>query len=336
MILTLLSDRYVVQAADRRVTYGDGRVGEVMNKTVIVGGVGTAAYTGLAFIDGNSPTDMLLMNSLAQSFKNRENALARLAHDAERAVRMNRALPPNGEERAQIARTTFVLGYFREPGVSPGPSLVVVSNAQSDFSEAWQPTAAKKFGVVTGDLPQRQTFLHVAGQPLPPPIRARLARQTREIVRRGNGPEPAARLLARAIQDVSSINPSVGSNVTCVLVRNMPPPAPTASGEFAISMLGPVPLGEHALREANFFGSPRGDIQEEQITSIFLPDARDPEIAFGPSYVSPDIQMHSPVMGPEYMSQAAQNAVDNLRAGRTVDLRVPTRFRRLPERRVLP
>lgn len=336
MILTLLCDRYVVQAADRRVTYGDGRVGEVMNKTVIVGGVGTAAYTGLAFIDGKNPTDMLLMDSLAQSFKHRENALERLAHDAERAVRLNRTLPLSVKDRAQIARTSFVVGYFRQPGVSTTPSLVVVSNAQSDFTEAWEANASKKFRVVAGDIPRGRLFLHVAGQPLPPTIRARVVRQTCEAAGRGTGPEPIARLLARAIQDVSATNPGVGSNVTCILVRNMTPPGPDPSGEFTINMMGTIPLGEHASREAHFFESPRGDIREEQITSIFLPDARDPEIAFGPSYVSPDFQMHSPILGPEYIVQVAQKAVEDLRAGRTVNLRAPARFRRLPEGRTLP
>lgn len=307
-----------------------------MNKTVVVAGVGTAAYTGLAFIDGRQPTDMLLLGSLAQSFKNRENALERLAHDAERAVRMNRSLPTDQSRRKEIARASFVLGYFIEPGRSTVPSLVVVSNAQSDFTEAWRPTASKKFSVVAGNVPRGQIFLHVAGQPLPKPIRARVVRQSREIVRRCDAPEPAARLLARAIQDVSSNNPGVGCNVTCVLVRNMPTPAASATGELTVNMMSPVPLGQNALREANFFASPRGDIREEQITSIFLPDAQNPEIAFGPSNVSPQFQMHSPVFGPEYVTKAAEEAVKSLRAGRPVDLRVPSQFRRLPEPRVLP
>jgi hypothetical protein len=336
MILTLLCDRFIVQAADRRVTYGDGRVSEVMNKTVIVAGAGTAAYTGLAFVDGRNPTDLMLIDSLARSFKNRQNALERLAHDAERAIRLNRSLPKDVTERSRLARTSFVLGFFKNPGSSGGPSLAVVSNAQGDFTEAWRETASKRFGAVAGDLPLGQTFLHVAGQPLPASLRARLVRQSREVIRRGNGPEAAARLLARAIQDVSSTNPGVGSNVTCILVRNMSEPLPSASGEVTINAMGLIPLGEHALREANFFTSPHGDVREEQITSIFLPDARNPEIAYGPSYVSPDFQLHSPVMGPDYMFQAAQQAVENLRAGKPVDLRVPPRFRRMAEPRVLP
>lgn len=335
MILTLLCERYIVQAADRRVTYSDGRAGEVMNKIVVIANAGTAAYTGLAFVDGRNPTDMLLLDSIARSFKNRTNAIERLAHQATRAVRMNHALPSSETQRATIARTSFVLGVYERPGESPGPTLIVVSNAQADFSEAWLPMASKKFHAMVGTVPHGSARLHVAGQPLPPVVRKRLTRQTRDLIHRGVGPEAAARLLARAIQDVSSANPSVGSNVTCVLVRNVPAPEPGPEG-LAINVMGMVPLGEQATREANFFRAPFGDLQEEQITSIFLPDPNEPQVAYGPSYVSADVQLHSPIAGPDYAFRVAEKAVANLRAGRTIDLRIPEPFRRRREPRILP
>jgi hypothetical protein len=56
LVLTFVSDRYIVQASDRRVTYEDGRVSEVMNKAVIISHYGCAAYTGLALLDEQVPT----------------------------------------------------------------------------------------------------------------------------------------------------------------------------------------------------------------------------------------------------------------------------------------
>jgi hypothetical protein len=55
LVLTFLSERFIVQASDRRILYSDGRVSEVMNKAVVIGTVGCAAYTGLTFLDGRVP-----------------------------------------------------------------------------------------------------------------------------------------------------------------------------------------------------------------------------------------------------------------------------------------
>ncbi len=85
----------------------------------------------------------------------------------------------------------------------------------------------------------------------------------------------------------------------------MPAPKPDPEG-LAINVLGMVPLGEHATREANFFRAPFGDLQEEQITSIFLPDPSEPQVAYGPSYVSADVQLHSPIAEPVIPVRAAR------------------------------
>jgi hypothetical protein len=51
------------------------------------------------------------MDSVSGSFKYGTNAVERLAHDAARGVRMNRALTTNAVRRARIARTSFVLKF---------------------------------------------------------------------------------------------------------------------------------------------------------------------------------------------------------------------------------
>jgi hypothetical protein len=342
LILTLVTDRFIVQASDRRVTYGDGRVGEVMNKAVVISTTACAAYTGLAFLDGKMPTDLFLMSAIDDAFASGTPVFDRLAHDAERAVRLNRSLPKTEPERSQIARTSFVVAAFvpvldvdgHESG-RRAPVLTIVSNAQFDLGESWADQAIKRFERTQVAVRGGSAFLHAAGVPVPSKTRKRLERALRHALERGAQPESVARLLARAVRDVHETNPGVGPSVNCVIVRDMAPPANNGA-QLQIPVMT-VPLGAYALREANFFNGPAGHIKAEPVSSIFLPHPDHPEVALGPSFVMPgSIQMHSPLMVPEPLAEIASRAVEDLRADRIVNLEIPRRFRRTQEPRYLP
>lgn len=344
LIITFVSGRYIIQASDRRVTYGDGRVGEVMNKGVVIGDAACAAYTGLAFLGGGShPTDEFVMESVARSMNvDDPELLERLARDATRTVRMNRDLP-KGAQRDEIARTSIVLaGLVPSVDAATGkhgrrryPMLSVVSNAQFDLSEEWAPTARPKFEVQRAWVPDGRWFLHSAGQRIPATVKRRLIRSLRVAVDRCVHPEPAARLIARAVRDVHEVNEFVGPSVNVVIVRDLVRAADAEGRIFGAGIV--APLGQHLLREANHFRGPFGDIQAEPVSTIFLPHPEFPEVSQGPSQVLQGGSMHhSMTFGPEDMAEVAAKATKDLRANRTVNLAVPIKHRRQREPRVLP
>lgn len=346
MIITLVTDDYIVQASDRRVTYGS-RVGEVMNKAVIIDRSGCAAYTGLAFLDGKMPTDEFLMEAIDSAATEGEDPFQRLARHASRAVHLNKRLPNGEAERKEIARTSFVIAEFvrgagpcdARPTAPSAPVLTVVSNAQADLSESWAPQARKKFQSVHATVQPGEWILHVAGQAIPGVLRRRLDRDVSRAIARCAGPEPAARLLARAIQTVSETNKYVGPSVNCVMIRNIESdPYYDASGQrIEIGPAFDVPLGEYGQREANYFVGPRSDKRPEPVQSVFLPHPDHPEVAHGPSFVLRGMMRgHSPIVAREEISDVAVKAVQDLRAGRTVDLSLPKQFRRPREPRILP
>lgn len=235
LIISYLTGRYIVQASDRRVTYGDGRVGEVMNKAVVIGHSGCAAYTGLAFLDGRHPTDEFLMQCVFDSASNNQVVFDVMSRSASRAVRMNPGLPKEAVHRGEVSRTSFVICSFmpraREPQLNKAsdrvPVLTVISNAQFDLSESWATSADKHFRMTQGAISPGKSFLHAAGQPIPALVRKRLVRDLARADRRSGEPEVAARLIARAIQEVHTANSAVGPSVNCVLVRNITTPTRT-------------------------------------------------------------------------------------------------------------
>ena len=344
LIITFVSDRYIIQASDRRITYGDGRVGEVMNKGVVIGDSACAAYTGLAFVGGaRRPTDEFVMESIARTPDVDDSGLlARLARDATRAVRMNRDLP-NGGQRAEIARTSFVLAGF-VPGVDAKsgaqgsrrfPMLSVVSNAQFDLSEEWAPTARTKFEVQRAGVRDGCWFLHSAGQRIPAVIKRRLNRSLRVAVDRCAHPESAARLIARAVRDVHEVNASVGPSVNVVVIRDLVRPADANGRVFGGPMM--VPLGEHLLREANHFRGPAFGAEAEPVNSIFLPHPEFPEVSQGPcQLLRGGVMILPPIVGPPGATEVADRATRDLRANRTVSLALPVKHPRRREPRVLP
>lgn len=141
LLLTCVTDRFVVQASDRLLTFPDGGVAEQKaNKATMLGNHATFAYTGLARCSVAESTDALLARCLAQSESSFDRQLAHLGKEAGRSIR-NLPLPGVPQlERQVVRRTSFVGGGYlgikkfhlrRTPTVNElHPFLAVVSNAQ--------------------------------------------------------------------------------------------------------------------------------------------------------------------------------------------------------------
>jgi hypothetical protein len=250
LLLTCVTDRFVVQASDRLLTHTDGSVAEERaNKATMLGNHATFAYTGLSRCSVAESTDALLARCFARYDKSFDRQLAYLAKEAARSIR-NLSLPgvPPSERRV-VRRTSFVGGGYlgikkirlnKMPSVDElHPFLAVVSNAQG-ITEEWRPQADQEFSAAIKFLQCGELFLlHAAGQPFGGPERVKLERSIRRSLDRITHPEPLARLLTRAIRGVAARNVRVGPNVMCTMARRSQ--VLTAPGTFQSGAIPATP-----------------------------------------------------------------------------------------------
>jgi hypothetical protein len=270
LLLTCVTDRFAVQASDRRLTLVNGDVAEDhANKATMLCRQATFAYTGLAQCSVAERTDELLLRCLARQIAPFDRLLAGLGTDAARAIR-NLPLRVPADQRRAVRRTSFVGAGFvgmKNPGQlgraassdELHPFLAVVSNAQ-DLTEQWRPVADQEFATYLRYLDEGEPFLlHAAGQPFTGTSRIALERMLRRSLGRVNHPESLARLMARAVRAVAANNPRVGPNVMCTMIRRTKVTTPT--GSFTGGL---IPLTTRIMaREADYFKWPRGPDGED-------------------------------------------------------------------------
>ncbi|WP_149038193.1 hypothetical protein [Kitasatospora sp. MBT63] len=300
LLLTCITNRFAVQASDRRLTLLDGSIHEeVANKATLFGNSAAFAFTGLARCSHVERTDELLMRCMAQE-KPLPALLDTLAKTAASSIR-NLQLACRPTERRSARRTSFVGGGFagmRNPqaqGRLPSsdhlhPYLAVISNAQ-DLSEEWREEADQNFSVHLKFLPPDSLFmLHAAGQQLTGNERNQLERSIRRILEKTEGPEPIARVLARTIQAVSNRNARVGPNVMCAFAHR------SRVFDNSIQLAGGlIPIVTEMQYEAEYFKrAPNGD----PARWIYSPASPSAAIHYGPNYANSGIQIKGIRFGP--------------------------------------
>jgi hypothetical protein len=292
LLLTCVTHDFVVQASDRRLTFLDGRIAEeVANKATLFGNAANFAFTGLARCSHRETSDELLMRCLSAPNLPLVGLLEGLAKSAARDIR-NLPLRVRPRDRRAVRRTSFVgAGYVgvKDPGRYNLPNisddlhafLCVVSNAQ-DLSEAWREESDQEFSVHLGWLPsERGHMLHVAGQSLLPHERVGLERGLRKALGRVAHPEPIARLLTRAVRQVSARNVTVGPNVMCTMTRRA---NVRDQGNIDIGG-GLVPITHEYQSEASYFQRARGG-PSAPARWIYSPADPSAENHYGPNYAS--------------------------------------------------
>ena len=304
LLLTFVSKKFTVQASDRRLTLPNGKIHEELaNKSTMLCGIATFAYTGLAYASRVERTDELLLRCLAKPDTNIKELFDSLAKEAGRQIRnIPLQVPPT--QRSLIRRTSFVGTGFvglKNPklaGRAPSsdklhPFLTVISNAQG-IDETWRAQADRDFKVSFTYLDEDRSFcLHAAGQSFTGLLRIRLERDIRRCLDRVNNPEPIARLLARAIRDISRSNKAVGPNVMCTMVRR----EMVASNKVEFSV-GLIPLTQEVQEEARYFQritqGPGGPAQW-----IYSPSNKNALVHYGPNYTCNGLQMKGFEFGPK-------------------------------------
>lgn len=298
-----MTQRFTVQASDRRLTRLDGTLAEERaNKATLLAYYGSFAYTGLAVSSRTEATDEMLMRALAKEHKSADEAIRNLAIEATRTIGRLRLQGLRAYEERVARRTSFVgCGFvgLRNPvaaGRSPvfdnlHPFLAVISNAQ-DLSRAWRPQASPQFGVHGAYLAEDQPFLlHEAGQPVPAALRTRTMRMIAECLRRGVHAEAVARLLARAIREASRTNPAVGPNVMCTFVHRENVKASTKQ----VISGGPIPIVPEVMAELSYFKRLR-DVGPPRF--IYSPGDSGELVHYGPNYAESGLQMKGLIFGP--------------------------------------
>lgn len=303
LLLTCVTPMFTVQASDRRLTHLDGTLHEERaNKATLWSYFGSFAYTGLAMSSRAEATDEMLTRALAQPYNSPEEAMKYLAAEATRTIGRLR-LPGLRPYEVRVARRTSFVGCgfagLRDPAAarrSPvtdnlHPFLAVVSNAQ-DLSRGWRREAAPLFGVHAAFLAEDQKFLlHEAGQPVPSDLRSDTMRMIAACLRHGVHAEAVARLLARAIREVSRVNAAVGPNVMCTFVHRE---EVKASKQLVISG-GAVPIVPELMAESSYFKRLRG---AKPPRYIYSPGEPHELVHYGPNYAESCLQMKGSIFGP--------------------------------------
>lgn len=313
LLLTCVTHRFVVQASDRRLTLTNGDIHEeIANKATLLGNHATFAYTGLSKCSISEPTDLLLLRSLAEPGVPILQQLRNLGEDAGRSIR-NLPLPGvRPSDRGWVRRTSFVGGGFfglrhperfgRRPSVDNlHPSIAVVSNAQG-ISEKWRDVADREFSVNIMSLEQDREFgLHAAGVPFGGSTRKELHRAIRRCIARSAHPETVARLLARAIREVSQEDRRVGPNVMCTLVhreRVLQSPIEYHSGAI------PASQSQKHRPEADYFRI----LRDNYAQYIYSPGNPADLVYYGPNWTANGLMIQGPIFGPtELVSRLAQD-----------------------------
>jgi hypothetical protein len=288
LVLSLMSDRYVVQVSDRRLTWSDGRTAEDReNKTVFLCNFAAFGYTGLARL-GTAPTHEWIAEML-----NRPGDIGEVVEGlrADATQRFYRLGVAREWRRTAIAGVGFLgLKYSEAERIGRQPTAddlhpfyVVVSNCFGDKPGTWAPLAFEEFETSWGLLDVEYRVLSV-GQDLLPDEWARLHRQVRQCVRRAAHPYAAARILARMVREVSCRNPAVGGNVMCMLLPRPGDPSSTR-GEMGLEG-GLFPLVPEAATEISYFTKPSNDSGQKRFLYWPLEPLSQVGIDYaGPSYV---------------------------------------------------
>ncbi|HUQ63853.1 MAG TPA: hypothetical protein VM121_08870 [Acidimicrobiales bacterium] len=302
LVLTVVSQRYVVQASDRRLTGLDGSLFEdTANKALIYCSFASFALTGLATI-GNRRTEHLMLSALSQGHDLQE-AMAVLGKRATAAFRQLQ-FPPTvpTHQRDVIRRTAFVAGGFqglRHPerlGLERTvddlyPFAAVVSNAH-ELSGAWRDRATRDFRQEMRWLPPSENFiLVVSGQPIPSYREGRLRRHIRICIERCEGSAPLARILAREIVATAATNPAVGPNVMCTTI----PRVHHNEATVPICSTIQVPVTTELERFAT------SDDALQYPSWIFHPTSLDAQLHYGPNVAAPGFMLAGTLLGPTHL-----------------------------------
>lgn len=280
LVITCLTDEFVVQVSDRRVRLADGSgVEDRANKAVFFCGHTTWAYTGLAQLRGMRTDEW--MYELFQTVSNGLDGLTeRLEKDAGPAIAQMLRTGIDTEAYRNLGRLAFIGAGYVDAGEGAVPACVVVSNF--GHSNSWESRARSCFSTTARTIQPGLSFrVLCAGADMPPDILGNLQDGLEDAIDRG--PHVVAHDLAVATRKVAERNRSVGKNVMCCVV----PKAALFTNDFGIHG-GPVFSRSGPPGFSGWFKPVLGDTSEH---FYYWPESANEEdfIYYAPAYVCPGV-----------------------------------------------
>lgn len=278
MILSLLSEKWIIQVSDRRLTQPNGRVvDDQSNKALFWCADHVIAYTGLSRI-GTAPSIDWLSAQIAKA-----NGYEMALDGA--AVAASNALARMGL-RSSTKRVGFIIaGYATVGGNGPvRPLLTVLTNfIRSDGTFA--ANADSSFSIrhqlcTEGDL------LFFPSGPLPAAYEVALRRAVTRAMRHATSPFPIGRLFVHAVDRLAQRSPVIGRNIMCAI---LPRPRIPRSDRLSVTS-GMIPLLDDLRQwDAEYFRTPPD--WDSTPHFIYRAYSAAPVPFFGPAVVCGDTQI---------------------------------------------
>lgn len=240
LILTCLTNDYVVQAVDRRLTRPDGTpTKEDENKAVFWCYRAAAAYTGPSEIEGE-PTPEWIGKCMAEATVSRiEPVMKYIAERAEKYFRDN---------KDKIRRFAVVAAGWAKVPDELRPYIYVASNFMTD---AWaeKESPAHRMSLNWKVMPKASTpMVFAVGQTLAIPEDRRLRAGVNRAVARGAPPTVVAKLLGDTIQSVAAGNDFRAKRVgKALIIHLVPRKAIESNSSFLLYGLTPDALSFHYI-----------------------------------------------------------------------------------------
>jgi hypothetical protein len=292
-IIAAITQEYVLLAADRRLTYGNGpRAGEVYDddtcKMVSLCGTTGIAYSGVGEMLGGVPTHEWIAKALAED-------KCRDPKCAEETLIKQAPIGLSATPRKFQTHTFLFAGwaYFGPPPVLRPYMARVTNTIDATGKPSSEPLHS--FNAFRISLKQEETLKCCTTGELIAKDRAEdLARNLRRLIAREIGPKDALRLMVDEIINSSRLHSSVGSKILgfCIprkavetvfekgnnlMVAAQPNPNTTSftyfeDGYSELKQYGPTSVcGEWALTDVETENDPSRDMQSASMRILAVP-----------------------------------------------------------------
>ena len=292
-IISTITREYVLLAADRRLTYGNGpRTGELYDddtcKIVSLCGTTGIAYSGVGEMTGRVPTHEWIAKSLA-------DAGCRDARCAEQTL-IERAPSGLSATPPELRRHVFLFAgwaHFEDPPVLRPYWTMITNTLDASGKPSREPL--NSFNSFRRYLRQEEDLNWVsAGEAITSARAEDLVRNLRRLINREIGPKEALRLLVDEVTNTSKRCSGVGSNVLgfcipkkgaqrffekgeTVMLAVQPNPDTTAftyfeDGYSELKQYGPTTVcGNWAVTDVETENDPSRDFQSSSIRILAMP-----------------------------------------------------------------
>lgn len=215
LILTCLTNDYIVQAADRRLTQPDGTLtSDDANKAVFWCFRAAVAYTGPAKIEGEPTAEWIGKCMAEANVPGIERTMKYIAERAEKYFRDNK------DKTRKFA--VVAAGWAKVPD-ELRPYIYVASNFMTD-AWTWKASPSDRMSLNWKVMPKASTHMIFAvGQTLATPEDGRLRAGVNRAVARGAPPTVVAKLLGDTIQSVAAGNDFRAKRVGKALIIHLVP-----------------------------------------------------------------------------------------------------------------